>query len=447
MSTITRRALLGATLAGGVAALPGTAFAAAAPAMPDNSARDGYAFLDLMLDAYADGEDIRLPQSYTDQVGLKTTGFTYDASVALLAYLACGTPGMIQQAHRIGRGLLYAQDHDPAFPDGRLRQAYAVEGFVLADGTVNAGGPFGFTGSYTGDQAWAGIALAALYEFTGDPAALRGALRLGTWVWHHCRSGGQLGGFADGLGKDGVSPVRNMSTSHNAALVALFGRLARLVPVTDGWRWLRARDEAAAFVRNMWNPALHRFRRGSPDGLSALHGAPSLDAQAQSWLALRDHATLDALPFVEAALTVTDTSHRVNNTLPAGKRVTGVTVSTASKQADPGTPIEPGLPKPDPYGVWFEGCAQYACALAHAPKHATPGGPSVPARLAVIADAQATLGKSQTVGGSPLPDGLGVVAASSPLSVGFDASGYYPARHVGATAWYLLACCGVNPLA
>jgi hypothetical protein len=39
-----------------------------------------------------------------------------------------------------------------------------------------------------------------------------------------------------------------------------------------------------------------------------------------------------------------------------------------------------------------------------------------------------------------------VVAATSPLSVGFIESGYYPARSVAATAWFVLATTGVNPL-
>jgi hypothetical protein len=447
MLLVSRRALIGAALAGGVAAAAPTAAAAAAV----SPIRDGYEFLDRMFDAYQDGAAIRLPQSYTDQVGLFSTGFTYDAALAVLAFLAGGgQPGMIGQAHRIGTGLIYAQQHDPLFTDGRLRQAYTVgpytrggvthpDGFVRGDGTVNAGGPFGFTGSYTGDQAWAGIALAALYEFTGDGAARQAALRLGAWIWRTCHSQGPLGGFTGGLGKDGHTPIPTMSTAHNAVLVALFGRLARLVGTIDAQHWLRARGDAAGFVAKMWNPALGHFHRGSPDGEQLLHGAPSLDGQVQACLALGNP---DALPWVAGALTVTDTSARRNSALPAGKRVTGVTVSTASRTADPTRPIEPGLPRPDPSGVWFEGCAQYACALRHSPDPS-----SVPARLAVLADAQATLGAGQTVGGTPLPDGYGVVAASSPVTAGFDPTGYYPSRHVAATAWYLLAATATNPLA
>lgn len=58
--------------------------------------------------------------------------------------------------------------------------------------------------------------------------------------------------------------------------------------------------------------------------------------------------------------------------------------------------------------------------------------------------AQDTLGKGQTVGGKAIPDGNGVVAASSPLNTGYGFS-YFPNLHVGATSWYLIAALLGNP--
>jgi hypothetical protein len=49
------------------------------------------------------------------------------------------------------------------------------------------------------------------------------------------------------------------------------------------------------------------------------------------------------------------------------------------------------------------------------------------------------------VGSKALPERSGVVSASSPLDTGFG-FGYYPYRHTGATAWYLLAAARANPL-
>lgn len=382
-------------------------------------------FLDAALDAYATSGP-RLPQSYADQVGLHDTGFTYDAALAVLAYLAECAP---DRAQAIGAGLLAAQAKDSA-GDGRLRQAYGVR-------ALDPGGPFGFTASYTGDQAWAGIALVALYERLGDRRALAGAVRLGAWVLEHCTSTGALGGFRAGVGRDGTTPAPYLTTAHNADLVALFGLLAAH---TGEQRWLAARDSAACFVCAMYRPDARHFASGSPDGRGADPGAVSLEAQTHAWLALRDPGTFPCLGWVGEALAVTDTPARPNSTVPSGHRFRGVTVTTASRYADPGTPIEPGLPGPDPQGVWLEGTAQYACALAN-------GFVADDAdHLATLRTAQSALGSGQTLAGRTLPDGAGLVAATSPVSVGVEASGYYPARGVAPTAWYVFALRGVNPL-
>src|SRR5436305_572186 len=76
------------------------------------------------------------------------------------------------------------------------------------------------------DQAWAGIALVALYERLGDRRALAGAVRLGGWALEHCAATGTLGGFRAGFGRDGTTPAPYLTTAHNADLVALFGLLA-----------------------------------------------------------------------------------------------------------------------------------------------------------------------------------------------------------------------------
>jgi hypothetical protein len=93
--------------------------------------------------------------------------------------------------------------------------------------------------------------------------------------------------------------------------------------------------------------------------------------------------------------------------------------------------------------VWFEGTAHLALALRD--RHAR--GDEVHARrlIASIEQAQDLLGTGQTVGDKALPERSGVVSASSPLDTGFG-FGYYPYRHAGATAWYLLAATRTNPL-
>ena len=64
--------------------------------------------------------------------------------------------------------------------------------------------------------------------------------------------------------------------------------------------------------------------------------------------------------------------------------------------------------------------------------------------LAHIQLAQATLGRGQAVNDRPIPEGNGIVAATSPLNTGFGFS-YVPNLHVGATSWSLIAAGRGNP--
>lgn len=457
-ATVSRRAVLATGLCGVAAAVPAAGPAAARPGVAapppadpalDRARRRAMRFLDLTLDAHAAHGALRLPQSYADELGLYTTAFTYDAALATLAYLADDRPEARDRAALIGESLAYAQRHDPRYADGRLRQAYTVgpytrdgvsqpDGFVREDGTVNVGGAFGFVGSGTGDQAWAGIAWCALHRRTGDSRFLDAAVATGDWVAETCRSAGPLGGFTAGTDRDGT-PLTQVLTTHNADLVAFYGQLAA---VTGDRRWRAHRDTAADLVRRMWSPVRQAFAYGAADGAGVDREPLTLEAQAQAWLALRDSDHVGCLDTAARRLTVTDTPAAPNSSLRAGA-VTGLTVSTASRTADPDTPIEPGLPKPNPRGVWLEGTAQYAAALAHSPA----GAAAVTAWQQRLARAQRQLGAVAHVADRPVPAGEGLPAASSPVHVGYVQSGYYPVRHVAATAWLALALGRHNPLA
>jgi hypothetical protein len=407
-------------------------------------------FLDAMMDANAQGGVLRLPQSHADQVGLYATGFTYDAAVAILAYLVDDRPESQDRAARLGEAICYAQQHDPQHSDGRLRQAYNVgpytrngveqpDGFVRDDGTVNIGGAFGFTGSGVGEHAWAGLALCALHRRTGDGRFLGTAQRLGDWIVNTCSSAGPLGGFTEGVARDGGVRAE-VATAHNADLIAFFSRLA---DVSGDQFWLAHRDTATRFVERMWNPPRQIFFPGTTDGATVDRDPTRLDAQTHPWLALANLDHVGCLDVVARELGVTDTPDAPNSTLTGTQQVTGVTVSTASRTVDPNIPIEPGLPLPDLSAVWLEGTAQYAAALRHSPA----GALATAMRMRALTEVQATLGAGQTVAGQPIPDGAGLLGASSPLHVGYLEAGYYPAKHVAATAWYALAVAGVNPLA
>ncbi|MFC9685697.1 Tat pathway signal sequence domain protein [Streptomyces sp. NPDC056948] len=453
-----RRSLIGAGLGisavGLAAAGSGQAMAAGSAVAGQGSApARGRAFLAAAMDAYPDHGGIRLTQSYTDQAGLFSTAFTYDNALATLAHLAARTADGLTRATALGDALLYAQSHDPAYDDGRLRQAYNVgpytfydgsrqpDGFVRADGTANVGTQFGFTGTAVGDMAWAGIALSALARRTRARRFLAGAVRIGEWIERTGRTDEPLGGYKFGV--DGANQkLPFTSTEHNTDLVCLFGRLARL---TGDRVWLERRGRAEAFVRRMWEPSGGFFYTGTNDGVTVNKSPIPEDTQTWTHLALgsggRDSSR--SLDWAAAELAVLDHSGRGNSTVPAGQSYEGVTFSSASLVANEDAPIAEGQPRPDRNGVWFEGTAHLALAL----RDRRHRGDEARARrlIASIEQAQDLLGGGQTVGGKALPERCGVVSASSPLDTGFG-FGYYPYRHTGATAWYLLAAARSNPL-
>ncbi|WP_229698382.1 Tat pathway signal sequence domain protein [Wenjunlia tyrosinilytica] len=453
---MSRRRLVGTAAAVTVAATLGTlpvpAFAAGdRRTTTPPPERRGYAFLGAAMDGYPDKGPITLAQSYTDQAGLFSTAFTYDNAIAVLALLADGGEASRRRAVALGDALLHAQAHDPDHDDGRLRQAYNVgpytfydgsaqpDGFVRPDGTVNVGTQFGFTGTAVGDMAWAAISLAALTRRTGARRFLAGAIRIAEWVERNARTDEPLGGYKFGV--DGANAkLPFTSTEHNIDLVGLFGQLARLTgdPV---WRGRRRRAEA--FVERMWEPSGGFFYTGTNDGVTINTSPVPEDTQTWSHLALGSRSHARSLDWAATHLHVLDNADRRNSTVPAGQSYEGVTFSSAALVANEDAPIAPFQPKPDRNGVWFEGTAHLALALRKRHSHGDEG---LAARLiASIERAQDRLGGGQTIGAKALPERAGVVSASSPLDTGFG-FGYYPYRHTGATAWYLLAAERVNPL-
>lgn len=455
---VSRRALLGAGLGAVVVTAAGVGSAHAEPAgtgivgaRATSAPRRGHAFLAAAMDAYPDHGPVRLAQSYADQAGLFSTAFTYDNALAILAHLAARTADGRVRAVALGDALLYAQEHDPAHDDGRLRQAYNVgpytfydgslqpDGFVRADGSANVGTQFGFTGTAVGDMAWAGIALSALAGRTGERRFLAGAVRIGEWIERNGRTDEPLGGYKFGVdGADQKLPFT--STEHNTDLVCLFGRLGRL---TGDGVWLERRARARAFLSHMWDAEGGFFYTGTNDGVTVNKSPIPADTQTWTYLALDSRAHARSLDWAARELAVLDHAERRNSTVPAGQSYEGVTFSSAGLLANEDAPIAEGQPKPDRNGVWFEGTAHLALALRE--RHGRGDEARARRLLDSIERAQELLGGGQTLGGRALPERSGVVSASSPLDTGFG-FGYYPYRHLGATAWYLMAAVRANPL-
>ena len=130
---VSRRLLIGggAALGVGLTAL-GSQPAEAAPgklsaSWNGTSSRAGIKFLKGVTNAYRTSGP-RLAQSYQDNSGLSDIAFVYDNALAIIALLRAGEGAA---ARALGDGLLYAQTHDEMFTDGRLRQAYDGDDFML----------------------------------------------------------------------------------------------------------------------------------------------------------------------------------------------------------------------------------------------------------------------------------------------------------------------------
>ncbi|WP_235521066.1 Tat pathway signal sequence domain protein [Cellulomonas sp. Leaf395] len=409
--------------------------------------RAAVAFLQSATDAYPTlNTGPRLPQSYADELGLFSTAFVYDSALAVIALLADGRRSAEETARVIGDGLVYAQEHDPVYSDGRLRQGYNVGpytfydgnpqpyGFVLPDGSANIGWQFGFLGTAVGDMAWPGIALAQLFARTHDRRYLDAAVRIGTWITTNTWSTQPLGGFSFGVNGANV-PVPNGSTEHNIDCVAFFSMLRKL---THDKAWSEAADHARAFVDLMWDPATGAFWTGTNDGVEINRFPVPLDTATWSWLALREKQYASALDWAGSALAVTDDASAPTSQLPDGERLSGVTFSTASLTS---TAQYNGITVHQ-QGVWLEGTNQLATALLDRSR----GGGDKDAAEALLVQtrhAQDVLGVGQHLGGVEV-DG-GIVAASSLLDTGFG-FGYFQVQHVGATSWFVFADTRTNPL-
>lgn len=402
-----------------------------------------FAYLDFVMDAYEQGDTLRLLQSYNNESGLMTTGFIYDNALAAIAYLGRPAPANVKRAKIIGDTIMWIQANDETFADGRIRQAYATgpmifygwspefSGLVRPDGKAAFLWPFGFSGTSTGDAAWAGLALAQLYGHTREKRYLDGAVAIGGWIAQRL-AGYRYGGYHGGVKADGVTPQTWCSTEHNTDVYALFALLRRY---TKDRSWSRGAAEARSFVEAMWNRTGGHFFTGtqelSPDEINT--SILPEDVNPWAYLALGDEWIARSLRWTASNLSNEDLG------------IKGVTFSDVAKSLSP--------------AVWPEGNGHMAAAFhQNHQKHAALH------YLLENVKVQEQLGAGQTVGrtsdpnngrlsnpgeggnwtGTALPAKSGIVSATTTFDTGFGFS-YFPNQHVGATAWFLMAAHGVNP--
>jgi hypothetical protein len=422
------------------------------------SIQRAFAFQNFMMDAYARGNTVRLSQSYSDQNGLLSTGFTYDNAVAIHAYLASEDPALQKRAVILGEGLLYGQAHPYPFPiaDGRFPQAFFTNA-PTADGAyvTPAANPFYFYTSAVGDQAWAGMAVAQLYARTGDQRYLNAALLVGNWIAQNTYDANGVGGYKFGTviayinGQNVSEPSTNgKSTEHNIDTFAFFTMLAELT--RDGFssfeamRWSELADHALRFVKAMFNPAGPYFYTGTLGDQQTINPYPiPEDVNTWSYLALLNNAYRGTIDWALAHLETTDTSSSPHSSLTGSETIHGLVFDTASLVA--------AAPHTDPNAVWLEGTGHMIAALI---ARVLRGGDNLFGLLKDLGTAaglvqqsmkaQAELGMGQTVNNKPIPAGEGLVAATSLMDTGFGYT-YGPELHIGATGWYLLGALAANP--
>ncbi|MFE6052765.1 phosphatidylinositol-specific phospholipase C [Kitasatospora sp. NPDC056446] len=383
------------------------------PPGPAPASVDGaYSFLTQAMDKYGTGDEkLRIPRSYQggyfDSSAFPAGGFqasfTYDNALVITALLQRPTGSNLSHAVALGNSLLYAQAHDPQLVDGRLRASYEPDPFVTPAGTPYVGG----YSVYTGNMAWAGMALTRLYKATGQQSFLYGALDIAGWIQNNAHDSRGVGGYTGGQVQSetpGSVPTKITwkATEHNIDTGAFF---AMLNNVTGVQVWKDRSDEAFAFVRSMRTANGHLWTGTGLDGVTVNEDYEPEDVQTWSFLATLDPAYGTAVDWAAGRLAVTDGPFK------------GVSFSGK-----------------DTSKVWFEGTAHLLAA------YNARGAAGDGAKAGVLL---ATLQKAQT--SAPNADGKGIVAASRDgLDTG-QGDLYYSSLHTGTTAWYLIAAQGGNP--
>jgi len=302
------------------------------------------------------------------------------------------------------------QEKDP-IGDGRLRNAYGPEHLFDANGVPN----IQTWGSASGNQAWAGMALAHLAHVTKDAKYRDGALRIGEWLLRETKDTRGRGGFTGGYRSDGTK-IEWKSTEHNIDMVGLFGMLHQL---TNDDKWSNACEQARGFVKSMWDEKEGRFHIGTESDGVTINRDEYVPEDVQSWgyLALRSEPYARALDWAVANVETTD------NTNPA-QPIVGVRFALRTNPEQ--------LSRNDDT-VWLEGTAHMALALR------VSGTEEHKQKASAYLD---SIHKEQLHG--PNADGKGIQANSKEGFSGGDDKNH-TSLHTGTTAWYIMAKQELNP--
>ncbi len=358
---------------------------------------------------------------------LRNVAFIYDNALALLAFLADGSPDSLQRARLIADAIVYALTHDRTYTDGRVRTSYQAGDIALPLGWMVNGknGTATVPGFYlenpphftevenvdvdTGNNAWAMIALLGAHRQFGGTNYLAAARRIGEFIQTTRVEGGSFPGFRGGIANaEGTNalPRTYVSTEHNLDIHAAFAEMYRLTGETQ---WQNGSSLAFQFIESMWDPGQGCFLTGttgtSPDFRNT--EPHQLPVDTQTWNVL---AITNALQLRPALLSCVELHHR--------NQSDGFDGADFNNDRD---------------GVWLEGSGQLAVAYAFAQNFSR------------VNQLRATLQAAQQIP-APYGDGMGTPAASHDgVTSGFYGFNLFRRPHVGATAWNIFAQMGFNP--
>lgn len=351
----------------------------------------------------------KITDSTTDfERTIRDVAFTYDNAVAAIAFISSGDQ---PRAKQIIDALIYAQNHDRFYQDGRIRNSYRGGKLVAPDGRVQLPGWYNTQenrwvedefqiSTHTGNVAWAMLALLAYYETYGGEPYLVAAQKMGEWVEQNCRDsrgvGGYLGGFSGW--EPNAKLLQYKATEHNLDLYAVF---QRLYLITHNPVWQERAKAAQKFVLSMWDERDGKFWTGTKlDGVTVNQETVPLDVQAWAPLALNK----EGKPYWRA-------------------------LNYAEKKLRVGEGFDFNQ---DRDRIWYEGTAQMAVAY-----HYTGQPEQSQALLSTLLAAQDSSGGIPAVNRDGLTTGF-TLPTGEPWF-------YFNRLHVGATAWMVLAEKGVNP--
>jgi len=368
------------------------------------TSNDSYSHLYAVMDQYTTGDTPRLLDSYEPTATWDDgdTAWVYDNALVMLALMARGTDEDWARAKVLADSLIYAQNHDPDFNDGRLRDAYHASAFIGQDGKAQVAAP----GSGVGNMAFAILALLRYWEVKGGDAYLEAATRLGQWIHDHTYDTRGPGGYTGGYAGNPPGQTRHQwkATEHN---IDVYPTMMKLYEATGDSRWLRRAMHAKNFVRAMWNEAGGHFWTGTLNDGASINPSP-IPEDTQSWGLM----ALSEVDRYGAGITWAENNLLVDP-CPSCEACKGFRFS------DQGA------------GCWWEGTAHMTIAFQIKDDDDKAGE-----FLEVLRKVQTTV---------PNNNGQGIVSAC-PGGADSGYGGTYPnALHIGATAWYLFAERHHNP--